>query len=1465
MKRSFISLSVLLLVVSPLINWHALAQTPEQIEEAKSNNPYYRPMDEGFDPEIEAPYSTKTDIERDQDDLGGSLTNIDDILNDLQAAYGVRKKDAEATDQSAADTPPDTSARTGTTKTYGLSLPSFSGINGGGSSDQPATSQFTPGILDALKLKPTDRKRLIKLANGSMTPRQQQKVAYDSRMLELLDRLVTPKELGGGGLEHLRVGTLLDFKANPKSRETENSDNVSAHQNGRAADIIEINKTYCVKKTGGLFGVGGSTEKLPEFPVKVIWQGGAPRNPTSEQLGAFDSIARANALRDILGTIPDENGQYGLFRGYQDLLQQIQRRVITDQVGVSRSSLDYPVNNDVLETLGRTLFAQGLGLSATALRGNTAESLTQSIALAPIEQALSLAPGELVGDDWNAALERVGRYEVALQNGLDPSVILGGQVNNLPYYAAYQRAEAAFDLPAGTLAGVKANHPDAFRQIGAQKIARLLHYSPQELTDLIAQAKVGKVTQLSLARFGDIPGLASNNALLIFAPKADSPNNSKKAGEQFIANQLLGQQASHSANTLDESVADPLADQYHGLTGIFTLGDIVTNVMKNPPSSDFYRKIGAKALEKVFDFPATSLTQAIDKYKQPTVYQFGSIAGPMYLDQELQDGMSDQEVSLIPEKEQASTKVQTLQQLMRQKKYPAIFDVRLTLTPGTTQKLFSGGMSFADYQQAVGKAYVEYTFDETFHDFYHTSGFGLAKLSLEDEFSLVLGKVNSASTRAGASWVEEDLGLAPDTFSVFFAQAAGDERLVNAGVNVLAGNLYESFEIDATNIQDLTTLQNRIAQAKIETSLGLKPGSFTGSAQKVKDANPRFNLIYASPETVDAILGLAKGTSDGFVKGSGNPQAVITKVGANLKLGDINVRELHHTLGWDDRFALIQANQSGGGFGLSLGGGSNDTTSPVPLSKFNGAQLRQLLAKIGGYNTDFAFGYDPGVTAKWVAASTVQDQNQVLLQAGASLYAQRLGFGAGDAGSLLDAFVTGNSRQKVLDTFVKLTGIPDPQDAAGLVDGNVNQALSSAVAAYLSKNNQVSEFGSSPYDLYYALTNFSTKDSGLQSTLAKAARDRFTRRQGDGQSSGSLADILLANVTHGMLNSKGEFLPDASPYSAGTKSQIEDSFLSLQEARTSLFYGAIDAVIRDKSSGLPTDFSKYLLESNRSDRASMMFDFLGTKLNNDSLNGLPTDLQSTVKSFFSSRSSSLGSQLAGNSQYADWATKLFNGFSDTSISPQGIQLATLLASGNAAGPLGQNPGALFDLSPNSMAGLINKQMGLDTGVFGSFFGQYQNYQNTFSQFKSGSLDSAQALAAADSALFGGQIAQFTSSLDHKLGLPDGSTQLLVQYAITGNPVYLAQLGQNLLFGSTIQCPDLQKEAQKNIKKLISAVLDLGEDSARFVPSQIITLNTDYVKGLEDKVKQNYFVCEGDKSRCGIFADRNYVKQVHIGF
>ncbi len=1307
---------------------------------------------------------------------------------------------------------------------------------------------YTAGSLGRLKLKPSDKKRLIQLANGSLSEEEKKTVMYDQRLLQLLVQLTTPEELGGGGIQYLRVGDLLRFRNDPRSHETEGTDNISQHQFGKAADIIEINKTHCTEKS--FFG----SQDLPPFPVKVAWQGGAPFNPAAQAPVSFDATARTNALRDILATLPTTNYD-GTAQGFADLLQQLQRRVIAQDLGLDPGSLDILVNNDVLETLGQAGLTKELGYATGAFSGTTTDEITRSIPASYLEQSLRLPPTSLRGDDWNQATERLGRFKVALDNNLDPSSILSGDVNNLkntPYYAAYKRAEEAYRLPGGVLESIGQNSSEAFRRIGAVLLADTLHYNPDERTTLLDQAKKGTIKQLNLARVGDLKDFPGN-ALLMIAPGESS---SKAAGERYLAKQMIQTKSALTTDSLPSSLRSVLQKNIPALQGTRSRSALTQELTTSTKLRQTLRQAGATYIEQAFELPEKSLSNLVTQTTTPTLEEFRSYVGQRLIE--------DWE-KVAPDSFKAT---------LRLRHTADETDTALSLPSGTTERFLSRQITKEAFQTIVGQAYLDTTFTETFRTFYHVSSVGLAALSLGDMFSVVTGNVNDASTRAGASWVEEDLGLAPDSFSVLFSQATAEERLVNAGIAVLSGELFNAFDVDGTNVVDGKMLKQRIGAAALETTLGLTPGSFRDSIQTVQTKNPdRYKVVFSHPTQVDTGLRLPQGTTQRLIDGALTIADMAEQIGS-IPLDRLATENLQDKLGWDNRYK-IDGEQL-----LRTINSSNGQTSKA--SDGTTVTLRSLLAKIGSYNLDFAFGYAPLTMKAWAEAGSVIAQNQILGEQGGRLYAERMGFGFSDPNDLFTYYRDGDSpskggkagtskKQSLSDKIrerLKLTNetIPE-QDIQSFLSGDMR--LAAATIAAVNQANQVKVKFDHGYQLFRTLAIGWSSDPQFEIKLTDQQKSRYSKILQDYAQThlDDQIDRTLENITKGVLKSDGTIDLSQSPYNSDILTKVTSGYFATKEARNTYFYGLLDEQMKKKDPNLPSDFSKTLMEGSNDERSAMLYTYLKTKVDDTVLNQLPAELRPLASSWFDHFDPATGKILNQDAIFSDWASATLSQYTDTLIAPGAFKIGLNYLNGTIdLAALEKDPTALIDLSPVNLTGLLNKQLGLPTGQYTELYNKYKSLQRIYDSYKTGNLDTAEAVFAVDAILFDGKLAELTRQLDDLLGLPPGSAQNLIQFAISGNPIYLAKFIFTLFFATTIVCPDLQVEAQKNVKLLISKLLEQGSDSAALIPSQIITFNQSYIADLADKINQNYGIClTVTDARCGVFARPEYANQVHIGF
>lgn len=1546
MKLPNVIINVLICVTvsGPITSVYAQSAAPSPAPTFPADSGYYRVDDESDDSELIDGEQGQTPEAQARDTGDATLAGIDAVLNRLITAFG-------------------------TVDSQGA---------------------YRAGSLGKLRLKPSDRLRLIQIANGSLSETDRQRYIYDSRLIELLNQLVTNPEIGGAGFNHIRVADLLRFRHDPRSQETENADNISQHQFGKAADITEINTTRCkiVKRTP----FGKKTKKLPPFPVKVAWQGGhgyqsgVPGAPST-----LDATVRSSLLGDILATDP-QPVYPGLVQGFDELLAVMQRRVIARDLSWESRSLDLLMANDVLATMGYVGLARALSLAPGSLEGQTPDERRRSLAEAALERSLGLLPGSIRGDDWNKSLERLGRYRVALDIDRPPSQLLGPNAGavirqstyyNNTYRNDHDRTEQAYNLPGGTLAGIGQNDSAAFRQIGAQVMAQTLRYSKDEKTALISAAASSTVSQLSLARLGSL-SLFPGNPLLILAP---GPESSKKDGELAISRQIVTQMPQTLLSSLPNGLAAAITAFLPSVTDTRGLVDTLTR--QNVPPA-FWRAAGSVSMDQAFDLPAETLAKLIRQTNAPTINQFADRLAQRLL-----------EVYANVQPETFTSGITTSLDAVATDQY-------FNLTSGTTRRYLSREIAYGEYKQTLGQAFLAGTFTETFNYLYPVPSVGLGAFSLADRFAIVLGDAGNTAVRAGASWVEEDLGMTPGSFVALFSTAQPEIKLMAAGLSVVGGAFFSAFRLNHPARYDGPSLLSTLGQARIETLLGLKPGSFVGNANAVKNLNPdRFPKVFAKPEIVDGMLQLASGATARFLNG-GEAESLASDT-AKAVLGNVRTDDIAQALGW-----TLPTDQKIKG-NLAKAIESNDTE-----------KISAMVSQIGGYNLDFSLGYVPGVSAQLIGHASIEARNADIAHIGLYLLSEDLMSPAqDDLHDYYDYFLGSSDvnldnvlrrigtkltdpqrRQQtvnrdILDTLDSDLGgtsvnlrarqsdnptiadiirqidnqqssvnqnaggdtpldaiaatnaargqIPDWKRQTDTIDDPVSRAVVFSILDQLDQSLvKLADYGSNrltnmpeialpPQDVFdgyilgdYSLVNsietavqmvdrFSVDRSSntnnpdnvyqlfrillsgsgsngdYESALQQEALNRLARILAEQQfipneTLGNVSDRDVKNILFGQLDRNGRYHQDDSPYDGTTQQTIKSNFLGNQQARDNYFYRTIDETIRKQVSNLPPDFSKRLMTGSVQERSVMLYEFLGTQAFSalDELGaflppGVVASLKPAMSDWFANNlDPQLGEALWTN-YFRDpqtrqgtsrWAASILSRYMDNPIASSAMEAALgyLFSNNDEANQTGisliqTDTNARQDLKIEKMAELVGRQLGLPTGQFREYYVKLKNLRQAYADYRAGNISTVQALLLVDQLLLGGAISGFLSSLDGSLGLPSGTMFHVAMFLLTGNPVEVLNIILGFLgglFKSKLVCPNFKQVAQQNVKALIFAVLRLGEPSARLIPSQIIAYNQSYIDELKDFIAPNYYACLPG-SRCGVFARREYVRQVHIGF
>lgn len=282
------------------------------------------------------------------------------------------------------------------------------------------------------------------------------------------EKLSTDKlnEVATGSNDQLASGTVISTSSkNPENIGSFvldygflDNDAISAHADGQAVDISEVDNIRCtlIKKRRA-----GSDKKtpLPLKPIELAWQtteGYNEDNPTER-----DSIA---------GLV---NGLYK--DGLVDLLNELDLD-INNIDDLSAANL-----GDILEIVGQSLVGQLLGLDGSAkTTGSNLKETLKMVGAVYLADKLKLPRAALYGtgygnvDDLKANL---GRSSVEERLGLPFGSLAGSNAIQIFYNIGERKIESDFDLPMGTLAKDPkvTNEKELMIKVGAALIEDQLH------------------------------------------------------------------------------------------------------------------------------------------------------------------------------------------------------------------------------------------------------------------------------------------------------------------------------------------------------------------------------------------------------------------------------------------------------------------------------------------------------------------------------------------------------------------------------------------------------------------------------------------------------------------------------------------------------------------------------------------------------------------------------------------------------------------------------------------------------------------------------------------------------------------------------------------------------------------------------------------------------------------------------
>lgn len=363
-------------------------------------------------------------------------------------------------------------------------------------------------------------------SNASISPQDLKNLndyRVDVRITDYLLDLVTPKELGGKGLDYVKVNRLLKnydtegvgrFDREGATAANEEAPSyISTHNRGQAVDISEVGAITCKLVLKSHLG-GNKTRWRSPRPVKVAWQtrDGLKNNPTPKgpSLMEISQMMGSDAIMQMLNESGELDAYADFVKGLDlgTILTYVGSNMLLKNLGATKITGD-PMADSLINSLGTVMLIKNLpGLPDGFAFGNNDEDVRIALAKSKIEASLNLPPGSLRGYGWNEILQSAGKRTLENALGL-PGLTL--ERRNLQDVLGDEAVKAglnylklsdrAFDVTPETINKLKAGDAQALKMAGVNLIANALKLSSDQRSILAQAAKDNRHPNLDPATF----------------------------------------------------------------------------------------------------------------------------------------------------------------------------------------------------------------------------------------------------------------------------------------------------------------------------------------------------------------------------------------------------------------------------------------------------------------------------------------------------------------------------------------------------------------------------------------------------------------------------------------------------------------------------------------------------------------------------------------------------------------------------------------------------------------------------------------------------------------------------------------------------------------------------------------------------------------------------------------------------
>ena len=307
--------------------------------------------------------------------------------------------------------------------------------------------------------------------------------------------------------------------ADAADEETGVERNVSAHADGQAVDISEVDDIRCtlIKKRR----VGGyQRSKFVQRPIKLAWQtekgysenggGDLYKADMANVLKSFSSDSIKELISEFGGDLSDYDGDLSS-AGFSEIAMLIGKSIFSQIINSPGANLHGYQFGDTLTQLGGMYMADYLGLPremfAQGSIPDSYEEMTQRIGTAAIEKRLDLPIGTFGGNDLWGMLSKVGQRKLEFEMNLTTGALDGYfrdtatstlNVENKDYLIGKAIIEQELNLAKGSYSGPNNTKPRNFAELTASlgKIKSGLAFRDDVYSDNLLHINLGSTEKL---------------------------------------------------------------------------------------------------------------------------------------------------------------------------------------------------------------------------------------------------------------------------------------------------------------------------------------------------------------------------------------------------------------------------------------------------------------------------------------------------------------------------------------------------------------------------------------------------------------------------------------------------------------------------------------------------------------------------------------------------------------------------------------------------------------------------------------------------------------------------------------------------------------------------------------------------------------------------------------------------------